>query len=58
MCEVTRQEIRAAEREFARKLREENLRLKSQIAKREAMDMVYFADIEVIGGEVVFHDPK
>lgn len=47
-------EIRVAEREFAKKLRDENMRLKRLIAEREAADAMYFADIEVLKGEVVF----
>lgn len=54
MCET--KEVRAAEREFARKLRDENVRLKRQIAEREERDAVYFADIEVYNGKVVFYD--
>jgi len=46
--------IRVAEREFAKKLRDENMRLKRVIAERDERDAVYFADIEVRKGEVVF----
>lgn len=73
MCDVTREafvrdakgvvpynggsELRSAEMEFAKALRDENIRLKRAIAEREALDAVYFAEIEVCRGEVVFHEP-
>lgn len=52
------EKIRAAEREFARKLRDENALLKRQIAKREARDAEYFADIEVRKGKVIFGEKE
>ena len=49
---------RAAEREFAKALRDENALLKRQIAEREARDAEYFADIEVRKGEVIFGEKE
>lgn len=50
--------VRAAEREFAKKLRDENARLNRLIAEREARDAEYFAEIEVQKGRVVFGGEK
>lgn len=52
MCESD--QIRAAEREFAKALRDENALLKRRLAEREARDAEYFTDIEVQKGRVVF----
>ena len=49
---------RAAEREFAKALRDENALLKRQIAEREARDAEYFADVEVRHGKVIFGEKK
>ena len=56
MCEAD--QIRTAEREFAKALRDENALLKRQIAEREARDAEYFADIEVQKGRVIFGGEK
>lgn len=56
MCEAD--EIRSAERAFAKALRDENALLKRQIAEREARDAEYFADIEVQKGRVIFGEKR
>lgn len=48
MCDA--EAVRAAEREFAKKLRDENARLNRLIAEREARDAEYFEDVEIMRG--------
>ena len=56
MCDAD--QIRVAEREFAKALRNENALLKRRLAEREARDAEYFADIEVRKGKVIFGEKE
>lgn len=55
MCNGT---IRDAEREFARALWNENIRLKRTLAEAEQRQEEYFAEVEVHRGIPIFYDPN
>jgi hypothetical protein len=58
MCEANKADIRTAEREFAKALREKNAALERELAKRDAAYALYFTDIEVRKGEVIFGEKR